>query len=217
MSLTLSPEKVAGVISDYAGVLTNPIEELFAHFETASGIRPEQIGNALRRVAEREGTNPFAELECGRLSEAAFLDRLTDAMPWDRDQSRDLGDFRETWFDGCRRNDRFIAYLRHLHARGYPLALLTNNVVEWEETWRATVPVDELFGLVVNSAHEGTRKPDAEIFRRTLHRLGLPAEACAFVDDSEENCTAARELGLRAVRFQSTDQAIAELEQVLDR
>jgi putative hydrolase of the HAD superfamily len=60
------------------------------------------------------------------------------------------------------------------------------------------------------------RKPDAEIYELTLQRLGLPAAACVFVDDIEVNCTTASELGMRAVWFRDTDQAIAEIDAALD-
>jgi putative hydrolase of the HAD superfamily len=36
-----------------------------------------------------------------------------------------------------------------------------------------------------------------------------------FVDDVEANCDAARALGLHAVQFRTTEQAIAELEALL--
>jgi putative hydrolase of the HAD superfamily len=78
------------------------------------------------------------------------------------------------------------------------------------------LPVDELFEVVVDSAFVGMRKPEPGIYHLTLERLDLPAEACAFVDDLEPNCAAARELGLTAVRFQDTDQAIRDLRAALD-
>jgi putative hydrolase of the HAD superfamily len=100
------------------------------------------------------------------------------------------------------------------------LALLTNNVREWEPLWRAKLPdVDELFEVIVDSGFVGMRKPDREIYELTLERLGdgLRFDECAFVDDIEVNCEAARALGMRAVRFHDTQQAIAELDAVLGR
>ena len=56
------------------------------------------------------------------------------------------------------------------------------------------------------------RKPEPEIYALTLERLGLPAGACAFVDDVEVNVAAAREAGMHGIHFRDTDQAIAELD-----
>jgi putative hydrolase of the HAD superfamily len=95
------------------------------------------------------------------------------------------------------------------------MAICTNNVREWEEMWRAMLPVDEIFELVVDSAYVGVRKPDRRIYEIVLDRLDLPADEIVFVDDVEQNVLAARELGMHAVHFRGTDQAIAELEAVL--
>jgi epoxide hydrolase-like predicted phosphatase len=94
--------------------------------------------------------------------------------------------------------------------------LLTNNIREWEPYWRSMLPVDEIFEIVVDSAFVGVRKPEHEIYELTLERLGgVAPHGALFVDDVEVNCNAARELGMAAVRFLDTEQAIAEIEAVL--
>jgi epoxide hydrolase-like predicted phosphatase len=98
------------------------------------------------------------------------------------------------------------------------MAILTNNVREWEELWRSKLPLDEIFELVVDSAWVGMRKPDHKIYLLTIDRLGdglVPAE-CLFVDDNELNVEAARELGMTAVHFHSNEQAIGEIRIALD-
>ena len=63
------------------------------------------------------------------------------------------------------------------------------------------------------------RKPEPEIYRLTLERLGGGIEAadCVFVDDIAINCDAARELGMAAVVFETTEQARAEIEELLQQ
>jgi putative hydrolase of the HAD superfamily len=95
------------------------------------------------------------------------------------------------------------------------MAMLTNNVREWEPLWRAMLPVDEIFEMVIDSAFVGCRKPEARIFEITVERIGLPAEACILVDDMLVNCEAAREFGMRAVHFQDNEQATVELRAAL--
>jgi HAD superfamily hydrolase (TIGR01509 family) len=62
------------------------------------------------------------------------------------------------------------------------------------------------------------RKPEPEIYHLTVERLGggLSAEECVFVDDIAVNCDAARDLGMTAVQFETTDQARSEIERALD-
>ena len=94
-------------------------------------------------------------------------------------------------------NTPLLDYYRRLRdERGVRLAVLTNNVREWQPIWRPRFEIDELFELVVDSGFEGTRKPEPEIYARTLERLELSGEDCAFVDDVEVNVTAAREAGM---------------------
>jgi putative hydrolase of the HAD superfamily len=95
------------------------------------------------------------------------------------------------------------------------MAICTNNIREWEDLWRAKLPVDEIFEVVVDSAFVGFRKPEPEIYQLTLDRLGVDARAALLVDDVELNCDAARELGMRAVWFRDTAQAISEIEAAL--
>jgi HAD superfamily hydrolase (TIGR01509 family) len=57
----------------------------------------------------------------------------------------------------------------------------------------------------------GALKPAPEIYREALKSAGCPPGECFFTDDVEGNVTAARELGLDAVRFESEAQIREEL------
>ena len=103
--------------------------------------------------------------------------------------------FSELYFEALEPNWPMIELMRELGAGGRSMALLTNNVREWEPRWRAMLPVDEIFETVVDSAFVGCRKPDPEIYGITLERIGLEAAECLFVDDVADNCATARDLG----------------------
>ncbi len=203
---------IRAVISDFGGVLTTPLMESFAAYQRRSGITPEQLGQAMVRILEASGVHPLHELERGAITEDEFLRRLERELGGDVM----LHEFQETYFNALSPNEEMIELMRELRGRRYRMALLTNNVREWEPRWRAMLP-DELFELVVDSAVGGKRKPDAAIYELPLERLRLPAAACAFVDDLEVNVDAARELGLHGVHFRDTDQAIGELDALLGR
>ena len=64
----------------------------------------------------------------------------------------------------------------------------------------AHVGLSEYFVAVVDSAHEGVRKPDPEIFRRALARIGVPASRAMYVGDLPSvDVDGARAAGMRAV------------------
>ena len=108
-----------------------------------------------------------------------------------------------------------IALMRELKASGLKMAMLTNNVREWEPLWRAMLPVDEIFEEIVDSAFVGCRKPEARIYELTLERIGMPAEACLFIDDLDPNIEGAEAAGMSAVHFRDNAQAIGEIRAAL--
>jgi putative hydrolase of the HAD superfamily len=207
--------RIEAVVTDFGGVLTSPLLDSFVGATQASGISLEQLGKAMAAVTERDGTNPLMELETGRITEAAFFARLSDELSSQRGSRVDLHGFGELWFGKLEPNQTLIAYMRQLRERGYKLAICTNNVREWEGRWRAMVPVDEIFDVVVDSAFVGTRKPEPRIYEITLERLGATPDATLFVDDTDVNCEGARKLGMTAVRFRGSQQAIEESEAAL--
>jgi putative hydrolase of the HAD superfamily len=209
------PGAIKAIVSDFIGVLTTPIAGVFTQFQEDIGVPPEALRDALQRSAQRTGDNPLFELECGRMSEDEFLRALEDELEELFDRPVSLRSFTDHYWDSLSHNDDLVEFLRTARDTGYRLALLTNNVQEWEPRWRPKWPIDELFETVVDSGFVGMRKPDPEIYQLVLHRLELPAEACVFIDDLEHNVVAARECGLHAVHFRETEQAIADVRALL--
>jgi epoxide hydrolase-like predicted phosphatase len=208
----MSTPRLRAVISDFGGVLTNRLIEAFAAFQDETGISLEQLGRGMQRVAERDGEYPLFRLERGEVTEEEFLDQLGWALEPELGHRPTLHRFREIWFEALHSNEPMLELMRELRDRGYRMAILTNNVREWEELWRAKLPVDEIFELVVDSAWVGMRKPDPRIYELTISRLGgVELGECLFVDDNEENVKAARALGMTAVHFESNEQAIPEI------
>jgi putative hydrolase of the HAD superfamily len=205
---------VRAVISDFGGVLTSPLFESFAAWQRQSGLSFERLGKAMADATERNSLHPLYELEKGTITEAEFLGMLEAELG----PGVSLSGMRDVYFEHLHPNRALIELMRELRGRGLRMALLTNNVREWEPQWRAKLPeIDEIFEVVVDSAFVGMRKPDREIYELTLERLGdgLAAAECLFVDDVDVNCETARSLGMRAVHYVEADQAIAEIEDLL--
>jgi putative hydrolase of the HAD superfamily len=204
---------IRAVISDFGGVLTNPLWEAFAGWNANVGADPGLLGQALQRAAEERGEHPLYELERGEITEQEFNSIIQAQLP---DQIR-LDGFREVYFAHLHPNEPMIDLMRELRERGFRMAILTNNVQEWEPLWRAKLPVDEIFHEVVDSAFVGMRKPEPEIYELTLARLGdgLRFDECLFVDDVDVNCATATELGMHAVHYTEPEKAIAEIRAIV--
>jgi len=200
------------LVCDFGGVLTTPLQHGLLVYQDESGVTLEDLGAAMARATEEHSDHPLFALERGEISEGEFRDRIEPHL----DPGFDLSRLRSLYFDHLEPNRPMIDFVRSVRQDGHRTALLTNNVREWEPLWREKLPeVDELFEVVVDSAFVGLRKPDPAIFELTLARLGVGAEQTVFVDDLELNCEAARRMGMAAVRFESAQQAIPEIESAL--
>jgi putative hydrolase of the HAD superfamily len=206
---------IEAIVSDFGGVLTTPLVQSFMAFQNETGISTENLGKAMQAVAEADGENPLFALERGEITEATFLERLSEALEPLLGHRPHMHRFKEIYFEALDPNPPMIELMRELKAAGYRMAMLTNNVREWEPLWRPMLPVDEIFETVVDSAFVGCRKPESRIYEIVLDRISLPAESCLFVDDVAPNCEGARAAGLSAVHFRDNAQAIADVRAAL--
>jgi putative hydrolase of the HAD superfamily len=206
---------ISVVVSDFGGVLTNPLWETFQGVNETLGVPPLALNDALVALEADTGVHPLHALERGEMTEHDFLSGLDVRLTPVLGRPSRMLEFPEHYWEGLKVNPPVLDELAVLKARGYRLALLTNNVREWEPRWRAMFPVDELFEVVVDSAFVGMRKPEPGIYELTCSRLGVAADACVLLDDFDNNCAAARDVGMHAVRFDDNEQALAELRALL--
>jgi putative hydrolase of the HAD superfamily len=203
---------IEAVVSDFGGVITLPLIEGFKRAHEDLGIPIEALGKAMALTASRSPEPPLWTLERGQMTEPDFIAGLAAGLSEILGRPVDLDGYGLRLMRELEANEELLAYYRSLRGRGVRLAILTNNVREWHDAWRQKFAIDDLFELVVDSGFEGTRKPEPEIYALTLARLGLPGEACAFVDDLEVNLPPARAAGMHAIHFRDTAQAVRELE-----
>jgi len=208
--------EIEAIVCDFGGVLTTPLLQSFMAFQDETGISTDTLGKGMQAATEANGDNPLFEMERGEITEAAFLDLLTDHLEPLLGHRPEMHRFKEIYFEALDPNPLMIELMRELKGEGYTMAMLTNNVREWEPLWRSMLPVDEIFETVVDSGFVGCRKPESRIYELTLERIGRPAGACLFVDDVLVNVEGARKAGLHAVHFQDNEQAIGEIRATLN-
>ena len=109
---------IRAVISDFGGVLTTPLQGSFMHFQEVAGIPLESLGQAISDLEARDGVHPLAELECGRMTEADFLERVGGRLETILGRAVHMREFTETYFSHLRTNDGSIAYMAGLRDRG---------------------------------------------------------------------------------------------------
>ncbi len=95
--------------------------------------------------------------------------------------------------------------------RNYKVALLTNMNPELYKFYSEKFGVESLFDFVFYSGKIRVAKPESNIYKYVLKRLGVAAERMVFIDDREGNVAGARAVGIKAIHFKNTQQVITEL------
>ena len=194
------------LILDFGGVLSHPQpEEWFPSTAEAMGVAEDAFRRAYwqHRHAYDAGL-PAEEYwrrvedTLGRPSRPHLIPRLiqSDVESWTT--------YREdVW-----------AIARSFRARGGLTAFLSNGVPEAMARIRAERPLERWFDVVVVSCEVGVAKPDPEIFRICLSRLGVLPEQALFVDDRADNIEGAARLGIGTLHF-TGDHAVGALRELI--
>ena len=188
---------VQAVLFDFGGVFMDSPFAAVRDFGARLSIAPERVLELVFGAYDRDTDHPWHRLERGELSLFDARQAIFElGAPEHRiDLFEALGALRD-----ARVRPDVIEIAREARTRGVKTAIVTNNVREFGDGWRGMLPVEELFDVVVDSAHVGVRKPDPRIFRIALERLGgVTPEASVFLDDFQGNVTAAERLGMRGI------------------
>lgn len=205
---------------DFGGVLSPPIEDLFTTYERRTGLTADALKCAMHAVAQPMGLPTLAPIELGVLSEpewgSLMRRHLEDHHPDQNLSIARLEAFGEQWFSGIVANAHAVTLLHQVHALGYGVGVLSNNVLEWGPYWRPIItPVEDVVSAIIDSAEVGARKPDEEIFRVAETAVGATADQCVLIDDLAENCAAARRYGWQALQFVDNTGLRTQLEELV--
>jgi HAD superfamily hydrolase (TIGR01509 family) len=94
-----------------------------------------------------------------------------------------------------------VALLRRLKAAGRPVHALSNFAHEKFALVRERYDFLSEFDTAVISGHVGVVKPHPRIYEILFKRVGRSPSDLLFVDDSPANISAARSLGMAAIRY----------------
>jgi putative hydrolase of the HAD superfamily len=211
---------IEAVIFDYGGVISVRFLGDLGRFEAEQGYPPGSVTELMfGGPGDGVAVHDFHLLEMGRLPLADYLTGLERRAPEVLGRPLDYDAYQRFMAASAVGVHWPVVHrIRALRDDGVALALLTNNVREFGDTWRATFPVDELFPIVVDSSEVGMRKPDPAIYEHTCALLGVAPDVAVFLDDVPENVAAAAGVGLATVHFGPDPMtSLAELDAILTR
>jgi epoxide hydrolase-like predicted phosphatase len=209
MSSRLSgpPAPIRAVIFDWGGVIEPlPNAARFAEWERRLGLPP----GALQPVLWGD---LWQEVERGAVTLDAYGAYVCRACGFAGPE--ELEAFAQEFYPR-RADPRMLAALRALRPR-YRTAILSNAFHGQREHIAALTgaPVEALVDDYINSAEVGLRKPEIEIFRLALDRLGVAPPEAVFLDDTAANIAGAAAAGLRGILVEEPEQALAALRALL--
>ena len=199
---------IKALIWDLGGVLVRtedpaPRRGLAARFGLDSGELEDLV------FASEVGQNA----QLGTVSSAQLWEYVLNRLGAPQSEARAIE--LEFW-GGDRLDLDLVGWIRRQRSQ-YKIMLLSNA---WDNLRLAMAErwgILDSFDSVVISAEVGLMKPDPRIYSLALGQAGVEASEVVFIDDLPTNVGAARALGMQAVHFRSPAQALAELEEILER
>lgn len=197
------------VIFDLGGVVMGSPLHAIAAYERELGIA---AGSVNRLVVATGPDGAWSRLERGELDLESFYPRF-DAECAAAGHPLSARVMMRRIAEAAAPRPAMLAAIRAIRARGLRTSALTNN---WQgDGMREQEWLGAHFDVVVESAREGLRKPDPRIYELALARLGIAASEAVFLDDIGRNLKPARALGMRTIKVDEPDAALAELSGLL--
>jgi epoxide hydrolase-like predicted phosphatase len=208
MTTDTRPTAVRAVIWDLGGVILRTMDwTRRSQWEDRLGLPRMQ----LTRLVFESQTSRRATL--GQATDDDVWDSVTAALSLDPATGQQL---RLDFFADDRIDATLMDFIRRLRVR-VRVGMITNAWAGIRHTLESSFAIADAFDPLVVSAEIGLAKPDPRIYQQTLERLGIEPAAAVFVDDFETNVAGARWVGMQAVHFTSTSQAIAAVRGLITR
>jgi len=205
----VSPTPLRGLLIDWGGVLTAPLEAAMRQWAADEGIDYGHYRSVLHRWSDPGETDPMVhQVERGQVATEDFEASLAAALS-QRGAPVAAAGLLDRMLGGLERlEDDMLTLVRRARAAGIRTALVSNS---WGEHYPDAL-WDNLFDAVVISRRVGLRKPDRAIFDHSAEVLGLANAECVLVDDLAGNIHGAVAAGMVAVHHVSYERSVAELE-----
>ncbi|MFI8614582.1 HAD-IA family hydrolase [Acidovorax sp. NPDC077693] len=196
--------RASALVLDFGGVISRMLFETHPLTEAALGL---PAGTLTWRGPFDPASDPlWQDMQADRISERDYW------MARTREVGRLVGeDWRsmETLVQRARGADvqavirpEAVAAIEAARAAGKRLAILSNELdLFYGAEFRRRLPLLQAFEVIVDATYTGVLKPDPRAYAAVTDALGIPAQACVFVDDQLRNIQGGLRAGLQAVHF----------------
>ena len=205
------------IIFDFGGVVTNSPIEGFKLLEEKYGYDKGIITNINMNNPDN---NAWAKSERGEIDIHTFLEEFEKEASA-IGQNINAKQILQQLYGSLREN--MINKIKLLSAsKKYKLICLTNvlkgvDIFTPKERIEKVKLVMSYFDIIYESYKLNMRKPEARIYQYVLKELNIAPEETVFLDDLGMNLKSARQLGINTIKVIDPNDALYQLDQILER
>ena len=168
---------------------------------------PKAFGVSLGELLKGRDRYAWLEFERAEITEKQFFERF----------------FRErAMIDGPLMVETLVSNYRYLDGieelllalRGRVQLATLSNYPDWFERLNQQLNLSQYMDALFVSYQLGVRKPAPEAYLKPMKQLQVHPSSCIFVDDRQENCDAAIDVGMEAILFENATQLRMALEKL---
>ena len=205
------------IIFDFGGVITNSPIEGFKLLEEKHGYDKGIITNINMNNPDN---NAWAKSERGEIDINTFLEEF-EKEALSIGQKINAKEILQQLYGSLRKN--MINKIKLLStSKKYKLICLTNvlkgvDIFTPKERVEAVKDVMSYFDIIYESYKLNMRKPEARIYQYILKELNIEPQETVFLDDLGMNLKSARQLGINTIKVIDSNDAIYQLDEILER
>ena len=205
------------IIFDFGGVITNSPIDGFKLLEEKHGYDKGIITNINMNNPDN---NAWAKSERGEIDINTFLEEF-EKEALSIGQKINAKEILQQLYGSLRKN--MINKIKLLsNSKKYKLICLTNvlkgvDIFTPKERVEAVKNVMSYFDIIYESYKLNMRKPEARIYQYILKELNIEPQETVFLDDLGMNLKSARQLGINTIKVIDPNDALYQLDQILER
>lgn len=198
-----------GVIFDLGGVVFSSPMQAFSKFEKQHGLEHNFLNHMIVRNGEQSA---WSQLERGLVSlNDEFFELFDQEIHHAGATGFSSRELMQEVNSSMGVNQVMLNAINTLKQHRLTVAALTNNWVEGNKKAGFGEQIKQHFDVFVESAKEGMQKPNPEIYKLTLARMGLQPSDTVFLDDIGRNLKSAKALGIHTIKVVDPEIAVKEL------
>ncbi len=189
---------IQAILFDLDGTLLDR-DASIKHFITK---QYDRLSSKLNKITKNEYISKFIELDCrgyvwkDKVYQSIVSEFELKTISW----QELLDDYETEFIHSCIPFINLLETLDILTREGYLLGIITNGLGSFQRRTIQGLGIEKYFQTILISEIEKVRKPEREIFLRTLRNLGVTPDKSVFIGDHPDtDVMGAKRIGMKSI------------------